>query len=167
MFLQDSGTWLNDVIEEKNLLRCTIDYTLFNRDCACWHQNRWTRLYIFSAKQGFSPLLPEKTLKSRLNCDITLSLAHLRFLHQATKQNNPDDRYWKIKITLLVMSTQNFINYFPFVFSVCLKWRLFDPKIAAWLLNPDHPPQSFAEVLNSAQLSLPKVNSCITYIPCL
>ncbi|RMX47437.1 hypothetical protein pdam_00002160 [Pocillopora damicornis] len=40
--------------------------------------------------------------------------------------------------------------------TVCLKWRLFDPKIAAWLLNPDHPPQSFAEVLNSAQLSLPK-----------
>ncbi|XP_066024772.1 DNA polymerase nu-like isoform X3 [Pocillopora verrucosa] len=40
--------------------------------------------------------------------------------------------------------------------TVCLKWRLFDPKIAAWLLNPDHPPQSFAEVLTSAQLSLPK-----------
>ena len=47
-------------------------------------------LYIFSAKQGFSPLLPEKTLKSRLNCDITSPLV---FLHQATKQNNPDDRY--------------------------------------------------------------------------
>ena len=51
-------------------------------------------LYIFSAKQGFSPLLPEKTLKSRLNCDITSPLV---FLHQATKQNNPDDRYWKNK----------------------------------------------------------------------
>lgn len=70
----------------------------------------------------------------------------------------------KIKITLHYI---NFLNYFPFVFTVCLKWRLFDPKIAAWLLNPDHPPQSFAEVVTSAQLSLPKVNSCITHIPCL
>ncbi|XP_022797003.1 DNA polymerase nu-like [Stylophora pistillata] len=40
--------------------------------------------------------------------------------------------------------------------TVCLKWRLLDPKIAAWLLNPDHPPQTFAEVLTSAQLSLPE-----------
>lgn len=57
-------------------------------------------------------------------------------------------------------STYDFMNDFFLYFPVCLKWRLFDPKIAAWLLNPDHPPQTFAEVLNSVQLSLPEVQ-CI------
>ncbi|KAJ7378864.1 hypothetical protein OS493_020466 [Desmophyllum pertusum] len=39
---------------------------------------------------------------------------------------------------------------------VCLNWRLLDPKIAAWLLNPDHPPQTFADVLTSVQLHFPE-----------
>ena len=45
--------------------------------------------------------------------------------------------------------------------SVCLKWRLLDPKLAAWLLNPDHPPQSFSEVLTSVELHLPEVRAHI------
>ncbi|CAH3015499.1 unnamed protein product, partial [Porites evermanni] len=42
---------------------------------------------------------------------------------------------------------------------VCLHWRLLDTKLAAWLLNPDHPPQSFAEALTFVQLHSPEVHA--------
>lgn len=61
--------------------------------------------------------------------------------------------------------SRSVVNSYPklrFVFlssSVCLEWRLLDLKLAAWLLNPDNPPQSFAEVLASVQLQLPEVRA--------
>ncbi|KAL9982361.1 hypothetical protein ACROYT_G004393 [Oculina patagonica] len=55
------------------------------------------------------------------------------------------------KIVRYLVETTHFDNR-----KVCLRWRLLDPKIAAWLLNPDHPPQTFAEVLTSVQLRFPE-----------
>ena len=31
----------------------------------------------------------------------------------------------------------------------CFQWRCFDPKIAAWILDPDHPPENFYALLKS------------------
>ena len=38
-----------------------------------------------------------------------------------------------------------FFNYFKY--PVCSAWKLFDVRVAGWLLNPDHPPKYFAQVL--------------------
>ncbi|XP_072042570.1 DNA polymerase nu-like [Amphiura filiformis] len=33
-------------------------------------------------------------------------------------------------------------------FEMCCKWEVLDPKVAAWLLDPDHPPITFSDVLD-------------------
>ena len=38
-----------------------------------------------------------------------------------------------------------------FTLSVCTVWRVFDVKVAGWLLNPDNPPVTFKQVLMPCQ----------------
>jgi len=32
--------------------------------------------------------------------------------------------------------------------AVISRWNVVDPKIAAWMLDPDHPPVTFQQTLN-------------------
>ena len=51
-----------------------------------------------------------------------------------------------MKLLLLIVVTPNqILSYFKC--PVCSTWQLFDVRVAGWLLNPDHPPKNFAQVL--------------------
>ncbi|XP_048584438.1 DNA polymerase nu isoform X2 [Nematostella vectensis] len=100
----------------------------------------------------------------------------LIFVKMPLKPDNDTAADWTRKILGELMSSKSrkicydaqalikcLLDVFAYVSDeVCLLWKCYDLKIAAWLLDPDHPPKNYGDVMQMVEL-LDTYNKCEEY----